>query len=116
MPYPKVTKELCMRCIYGYPCSMWDELSLPEDGEECHNFGEKIELEKEPAGNSQQKETENNQLEEDDSVEATIVYPYSDFEFPEILPNYMELHEYLKKHNIKGGDKVIVQVRKKEKL
>ena len=45
--YPKVTDELCMRCIYGYPCEMWDEREVPEKGEECPNFIAKCETEQE---------------------------------------------------------------------
>lgn len=35
-----VTKEKCERCIYGYPCTMWNELSLPMEGERCDNYEE----------------------------------------------------------------------------
>ena len=45
--FPKVTKELCMRCIYGYPCEMWDEREVPAKGEECPNFCAKCETEQE---------------------------------------------------------------------
>lgn len=45
MKYPKVTEELCMRCAYGYPCEMWDEREVPEEGEECPNFIAKCETE-----------------------------------------------------------------------
>ena len=45
--YPKVTDELCMRCIYGYPCEMWDEREVPEEGEECPNFIAKCKTEQE---------------------------------------------------------------------
>ena len=34
----KVTEEKCKRCIYGYPCEMWDELALPMEGERCDNY------------------------------------------------------------------------------
>lgn len=34
----KVTKEKCEKCLYGYPCEMWDELSMPVEGETCDNF------------------------------------------------------------------------------
>ncbi len=36
-----------MRCIYGYPCEMWDEREVPEEGEECPNFIAKCETEQE---------------------------------------------------------------------
>lgn len=36
-----------MRCIYGYPCEMWDEREVPEEGEECPNFIAKCETETE---------------------------------------------------------------------
>lgn len=38
MPTIKVTQEKCKRCIYGYPCELWDELSLPSEGERCDNY------------------------------------------------------------------------------
>ena len=34
----KVSQEKCKKCIYGYPCEMWDELSLPLEGERCDNY------------------------------------------------------------------------------
>jgi hypothetical protein len=37
----KVTKEKCKQCLWGYPCEMWDEFALPEEGEICNNFDEK---------------------------------------------------------------------------
>lgn len=37
----KVTKEKCEQCLWGYPCEMWDEFALPEEGEICNNFDEK---------------------------------------------------------------------------
>ena len=40
----KVTKELCEKCLYGYPCDMWDEYALPIEGERCDNFEDKTEL------------------------------------------------------------------------
>lgn len=38
----KVTKEKCKKCLYGYPCTMWNELSLPLEGEICDNYEDKI--------------------------------------------------------------------------
>ncbi len=40
----KVTKEKCKKCLYGYPCEMWDEIALPMEGETCDNFEDKSEL------------------------------------------------------------------------
>lgn len=34
----KVTKENCKKCLWGYPCDMWDELSVPSEGEICDNY------------------------------------------------------------------------------
>ena len=38
----KVTKEKCKKCLYGYPCVMWDEISLPLEGERCDNYEDKF--------------------------------------------------------------------------
>ena len=38
----KVTKEKCKKCLYGYPCEMWDELSLPLEGEICNNYEDRF--------------------------------------------------------------------------
>lgn len=40
----KVTKEKCEKCLYGYPCNMWCELSLPLEGEICNNYEDKFSL------------------------------------------------------------------------
>lgn len=40
----KVTKELCKKCLYGYPCEMWNEIALPMEGETCDNFEDKSEF------------------------------------------------------------------------
>ena len=37
----KVTKEKGKQCLWGYPCEMWDEFALPEEGGICNNFDEK---------------------------------------------------------------------------
>lgn len=39
-----VTKEKCKQCLYGYPCTMWNELSLPMEGERCDNYEDINEL------------------------------------------------------------------------
>lgn len=38
----KVTKEKCEKCLYGYPCTMWNELSLPLEGEICNNYEDRL--------------------------------------------------------------------------
>ncbi len=37
----KVTKEVCKKCLWGYPCEMWDDIGLPMEGELCDNFDDK---------------------------------------------------------------------------
>lgn len=39
-----VAEEKCKQCLYGYPCTMWNELSLPLEGEVCDNFEDKEDL------------------------------------------------------------------------